>query len=308
MKKMKVITDKEFADFLTEKPLYTKIIAVSNYEKATDTYSVPNDFVGKPFKFICPNEKNSQTFRTNMNDGFINIPHSITNIVEKNKLPNFFDRESGFLMFTIQLVGVCQSCGENIDFLIKVESDKSWFERKEGENGLSIYLRKIGQFPPYSINPDKVVDKYLTDEDSENYRKALINLSVSYGIGAFAYFRRIIENEIKRIIKDISEMDFEGVELIKQGFLKYQNDHQMSNLIDILNKHLPKSLTELDDNPIKLLYEQLSGGIHSFSEEECLEKAKTIDIILSYVIKKVNEEKYQIRNVKEAMKKLRNGC
>lgn len=307
MKKMNIITDKEFAEFLTEKPLYTKIIAVSNFEKDTGTYSVPNDFVGKPFKFICPNEKNSQTFKTNINDGFLNVPHSISNIIEKNKLPKFFNGETGQLKLTVQLVGVCQSCGENIDFLIKAESDTSWYERN-GEKGINIYLRKIGQFPPYSIIPNKVVDKYLTKEDSENYRKALLNLSVNYGIGAFAYFRRIIENEIKRIIKDISEMDFEGSELIKEGYIKFQNDHQMSNLIDIVNKHLPKSLTDLGDNPIRLLYEQLSGGIHSFPEEECLEKAKTIDIILSYVIKKVNEEKYQITNVKEAMKKLRNGC
>lgn len=302
---MKIITDNEFADFLTKKPLYSSVKAVSNFEKGMNTYSTSNDFVEKAFKFNCPKERENQTFRTRMNDSYLNIPHSIKNIIEKSVLPDSFDRNTGMLNFTIQLVGVCQSCGEKVDFLLKVYSDNSWFEQKDN---ISIFIKKIGQYPPYSIKPDKIVDKYLTEEDSLNYKKALVNLSISYGIGAFAYFRRIIENEIKRIIEDISLMDFEGVELIREGLVNFEKDHQMSNLIDILNNHLPKSLTQLGDNPIKLLYQQLSGGIHTFSENECLEKAETIDIILTYVIKKVNEEKYQILSVKDAMRKLRNGC
>jgi hypothetical protein len=79
----------------------------------------------------------------------------------------------------------------------------------------------------------------------------------------------------------------------------------MSKLIHTLNNYLPNSLKQFGDNPIRLLYEQLSGGIHQFSEGECVEKARLIDVLLKYVIKKVNEEKYQFLDVKEAMLKLR---
>jgi len=79
----------------------------------------------------------------------------------------------------------------------------------------------------------------------------------------------------------------------------------MSKLINVVNKYLPKSLQELGDNPIRLLYEQLSGGIHEFSDEECINKSQSIDTLLRYVIRKVNEEKYQLEDVRNAMKNLR---
>ncbi|PCJ84676.1 MAG: hypothetical protein COA57_08840 [Flavobacteriales bacterium] len=302
---MEIITDSEFADFLSKRPLFSKTKAVSDFEKRDYNYSHPLDFNDKPFKFKCPNEKETQTFRT-----VVMVQHSlysrtINDVINADELPKYFDEKSKSLNLTIHLSGSCQSCDASIDFLVNAYSDKSWDER---DNGLNIFIQKIGQFPPYEISPDKTVEKYLVKEDYDHYKKALVNLSVSYGIGAYAYFRRIIENEIKRIIEDISTMDFDGAEKIKEALESFELDHQMANLIDVVNKYLPKSLTELGDNPIRLLYKQLSGGIHSFSDEECLQKAEMIDIILTYVIKKINEEKYQIANVKEAMKKLRNGC
>ncbi len=206
------------------------------------------------------------------------------------------------LDITTRVYGVCQSCKTKIDFLIKSTSDKRFEERG---TGINIYIQKVGQFPPYEIEPEAVIQKYLTEEDIGNYKKALTTLSVSFGIGSYAYFRRIIENEIKRIIKDISELEFEGADNVRSAYKVFESDHQMSKLIDVINKYLPTSLKELGDNPIKLLYEQLSGGIHQFSEEDCVEKAKHIDILLKFVIKKVNEEKYQISGVKEAMSKLK---
>ena len=168
-----------------------------------------------------------------------------------------------------------------------------------------LYLRKTGQLPAFERNPEKEVLDYLNDEDKENYKKALSNLSVSYGIGAFAYFRRIIENEIKKIVKDISQLDFEDSDKVKTAWNEYEKNHQMSNLIDNINPYIPKSLKEIDDNPIRLLYEQLSGGIHEYSEDVCLEKARQVDTILRYVIKKVNSEKFELIAVKKAMKGLK---
>ena len=79
----------------------------------------------------------------------------------------------------------------------------------------------------------------------------------------------------------------------------------MGNLINIVNDFLPKSLKDIGDNPIRLLYSQLSGGIHDFTDEECLQKAESIDIVLTYIIKKINEDKFEISKVKDAMKNLR---
>lgn len=299
---MKKISDQEFGDFLTNKSLYYKVKAVDNLMLGDSLdYIYHSDFRDKPFKFLCPQEKEVQTFRTEFGEGFhMRISGMIRN--NPDELPYTFDEKTRKLDFKVHLQGICQSCKQKIDFLIHVASDKKWDERKEGIN---IYLQKIGQYPPYEIGINKSLKRYLSAEDLENYKKALVCLSISYGIGSYSYLRRVIENEIKRIIKDISELEFDGVLYVREAYQNFQSDFQMSKLIDVINKYLPSSLKELGDNPIRLLYEQLSGGIHEFTDEECVEKSYSIDILINYVITKLNEEKYQLNSVKDAMKNLR---
>lgn len=299
---MKKITDKEFADFLSNKPLYYKIKVVEDYTgSAENSFIYSQYFVEKPFKFLCPKESEVQTFKTGYSYDYSD-PFFGSTTAYPNEPPRTFNKETKKLDLTIHLCGVCQSCMHKIAISLYVFSDKSWDERK---NGLNIYVQKIGQFPPYEIGLNNTLKKYLSEEDQSNYKKALVCMSTSYGIGAYAYLRRVIENEIKRIIKDISELEFDGVENVKTAFNSFQKDFQMSKVIDAINKHLPSSLKELGDNPIRLLYEQLSGGIHEFTDEQCMEKAHSIDVLLNYVIKKINEEKFHLNDVKEAMKNLR---
>jgi len=297
-----IISDSQFADFLTNSPLYFKLKAVQNFKNGEGNYSHFLDFENKAFKFRCPVEEEVQTFRTKLTGHAGMYGRRIYQDHDMDELPMFFDNKTFKLDLIVHIHGICQSCKKNIEFLLKATSDKSWEER---DSGITILLQKIGQFPGYDIEPEQILQKYLTAEDVSNYKKALTTLSVNYGIGAYAYFRRIIENEIKRIIKDFSELEFDGVENVRQAYRNFESDHQMAKLIDVVNKYLPNSFKDLGDNPIRLLYEQLSGGIHQFSEEECIEKAKFIDVLLKYVIKKVNEEKYQIKEVREAMLKLR---
>lgn len=301
---MKKISDQEFAEFLTKRPLYAKIKAVENLTGYADAFLSHHDFANKPFKFLCPREDEVQTFKTEFGDtgSYLKLTAMLRN--DEAQLPYTFNKQTRKLDLALHIHGKCQSCDQQIDFLLKVSSDKKWEDRK---SGINIFIQKIGQFPSYEINLNSTIKKYLNSEDQGNYKKALACLSISYGIGAYSYLRRVIENEIKRIIKDISELEFDGVEFVKKAFETFQKDFQMSKLIDVINKHLPLSLKELGDNPIRLLYEQLSGGIHEYSDEECMKKAQNIDVLLNYVIKKINEEKYQLSDVKNAMLNLRKG-
>ncbi|MES2458687.1 MAG: hypothetical protein V4594_24240 [Bacteroidota bacterium] len=299
---MKKISDLVFADFLANKPLYYKIKAVEDLKEFDNTAFVdPFGFKDKPFKFSCPEENNEQTFKTDLIES--GYPR-ITQLIRSNsdELPYSFDPQTKRLDLKIHVQGVCQSCKAKIDFLIKTSSDKEWDKRKEG---MTITIQKIGQFPSYDVGLNTILKKYLNEEDQSNYKKALICLSISYGIGAYAYLRRVIENEIKRIIQDIAELEFDGVEYVQTAYEAFKTDFQMSKLIEVVNKYLPGSLKDLGDNPVRLLYEQLSGGIHEFTDEQCIEKAHHIDVLLNYVIRKINEEKYQLSDVKKAMIGLR---
>lgn len=299
---MNKISDQVFADFLTNKPLYYKVKAVENLKEFDNTaYVDAFGFKDKPFRFLCPEEQTEQTFKTDLIESA--YPR-LSTLIRSNsdKLPYSFDAITRKLDLKVHVQGVCQSCNAKIDFLMKSTSDKEWERRKEG---MTITIQKIGQFPSYEIGLNTTLKKYLNDEDQSNYKKALVCLSISYGIGAYAYLRRVIENEIKRIMQDIAGLDFDGAEFVRTAYETFQTDFQMSKLIDVVNKYLPASLRELGDNPVRLLYEQLSGGIHEFTDEQCIEKAHHIDVLLNYVIRKINEEKYQLNDVKKAMLGLR---
>jgi len=295
------MSNEDFAKFIVETPLYYRVKAVDNIDLRQSKYCDIIDYCDKRFVFKCPAEKSAQTFKTMPFEGYSDS-RLFYRSLEDHSLPDGYNENTKLFARTFSLMGECQSCGHRIDIIINAFTDMEWTPTTAGA---SLYMQKIGQYPAYSIEVQTEVSKYLTEDDLSFYKKAMISLSQNYGIGAFAYFRRIIENEIQRLIKSISELEFDGVDIIKQAFLKYETDHQMSPMIDALNKHLPGSLTRLGDNPIKLLHQQLSEGIHGLTEEQCADKARHIDALLSYVIKVINEEKFAFKGAMQAIQALR---
>lgn len=265
---------------LENKPLYSAI-ELKNLEKV-DLFKY-ND---SKFKFYCQKDNDFKTFRLENAESRVG-PFGQLNSTTKDAF--------GKVYSTVRFEGCCLYCNEyKVDFILNLfEKDKKF------------WVRKIGQYPSFSVNLDKVINDFLTNENKEFYKKALMNLSTGYGIGAFAYYRRIVENEIKRIVLSISEIDSDNSSNIKEAYELYKKDHQMSKLIDSIYQHLPNSLKELGNNPLKLLYDQLSGGIHAFSEEECLKKSEGIDYVLKFVIKQIYIEKNERSGIIDAIKKLK---
>ena len=296
------MTDKEkLADLLSYQPLYKKVDVDIGF------FSQPKDIEGLTFSFLCPVDKNWQTFKLALEpDSLLRVGDTLAN----QQLENSFSvsQEGGRYKFTQHYSAACQYCNKyKVDFLLQIETDKPIPRNNSykhgGEKPLQI-VKKIGQFPPYEITPDKGLVNFLNEEDLNNYKKSLICLSQSYGIGAFAYLRRIVENEMISIIKDLSRIDRPESSEIKSLIASYEEDHIMTNLIEGIYNYLPSSLKSLGDNPLKKLYGQLSGGIHEFSEEECLEKASKIDTLLKFVIKKIREESSEVKAARDAMKSL----
>ena len=257
------ITHETFSDFLSNKPLYYKLEI--DYNLFINLHSL----AGHTFNYHCENCKEIRTFEF--------LP-KIKPVVDS-------DNNTSSLFW-----GVCAYCKAHKVEMILNTLRKSKIVDDDEE--VTYYIRKIGQNPPYQIRPKKEVNDYLTGEDKDNYPKALMCLSQGYGIGAFSYFRRIVENEIRKIVKDTT-----GSDLPTEA-------ERASKLIDDSFKLLPASLKGFGDNPIKLLWSNLSIGLHSMTEEQCLDKAQLIDKVLSFVIEKINEEKTQGKEIKEAIKRL----
>lgn len=87
----------------------------------------------------------------------------------------------------------CHYCGSFLwTFLLRI-----------GDNCDSV--TKVGQWPAWSITLDPGLARMLGDHVA-TYRKGLVCESQSYGIGAFAYYRRIVERLIDRLLNDIADL------------------------------------------------------------------------------------------------------
>ena len=283
--------DPEISDFLKSAPLYKK--------HKTKTYiDTPYDFHLYGVTIYCSHEKTPQTHELNIS------PDSALEYYEKLRgdMPaeDCVNQNDGKLFFVQHYRGICKSCKKHsIDFLLEVQSDKSIFEKD-----VELTLRKIGQDPPIEITPPKEFTNYLDKPDLDNYKKAMMNLSHNFGIGSYAYLRRIVENEILKLLKDVSELKTEHSAKLQELLKKHSEEHSISRLIDESYKFLPESLKSLGENPFKLLYSELSIGIHKLADDECLNRAQGLNSILKFVIKRIYEEKNEVLEVREAIKRL----
>ncbi len=297
------MTDKEkIADLFSSQPLYKKVVVDRNF------FDHPTSIDELTFSFYCPNEKSNQTFKLTLEPERIIKELWGATSSSKNYFDTFDHSDSKY-KFTQHYSATCQYCQKyKADFLIQVETNKSVpvnrVSTEDFQEPLQI-VKKIGQFPAFEIKPDKDLIGFLTEEDKGNYKKALICRSQDYGVAAFAYLRRIVENEMIRIVEDLSKIDKPESIQIKALLKTFKSNHIMTNLIDGLYTYLPASLQSLGDNPLKVLYSQLSGGIHEFSEEECSQKASTIDTLLKFIVKKINEENSEVRGARDAIKNLK---
>ncbi len=181
---------------------------------------------------------------------------------------------------------VCRNCGK--------KSINYWFLWTESERRFSVF-QKVGQFPPLSIEPSPELAKALGDEDTALYKKALINGNFSFGLGALSYLRRVVENKVNMLLDLIAEAaklsNFESQELPRIEEVK--NSHRLDTKIEYASKILPPHLRPGGHNPMDKLYAVASAGIHSKSDEECLDFFQDARFEFEYLFKHLtvtNEE------------------
>jgi hypothetical protein len=167
-------------------------------------------------------------------------------------------------------------------------------------------IRKIGQNPPWPINLDKDIERFLKDDDSEYFRRALVCESQNYGIGAYCYYRRVVENSIGKILKNIRSLlerqdsSSEKIEIIDRAL----KGTVMDERIKIAKDALPNNLMPNSINPLAIIYDTLSRGIHKLPEEECLKNSQNLRVALSHLIKTLSQQNEEQTAFLQAIKNL----
>ena len=147
---------------------------------------------------------------------------------------------------------------------------------------------KLGEYPPYGppVSPKLIK---LIGPDRDIFLKGRRCENQGFGIGAFAYYRRVVENQKNRILGEIIKAFKKiGVSQDKINTLcKAIEETQFSKALDMVKDVMPKALLIDGHSPIRLLHSALSQGVHELSDEECLERASTVRLVLGELSKRL---------------------
>ncbi|WP_313495209.1 hypothetical protein [Stenotrophomonas sp.] len=171
--------------------------------------------------------------------------------------------------------------------------------------GGTVRVQKYGERPRGRVPRDRRLQKFLQD-DRENYEKAVLCLSHEYGIAAFAYFRRIVETNIGRLLELVEEdaKASGGDAATLSALQELRKESPMSERIKLANLALPHHLRPDGLNPLGRLYQVLSEGVHSLSEEDCLRKARDTSECLAFLVSELTARRQHREKFKAAVSQL----
>jgi hypothetical protein len=146
----------------------------------------------------------------------------------------------------------------------------------------------MGRFRPRFLKAAKALGTHLND-----FKKGKINESQGYGIGAFAYYRRIVEVLINDLLHDmvicISNEDDQHE--FRRRLEKVKNDIRADVRIEAVKDLVPAILRPENINPLSVLHSALSEELCAHSDEECLEYAADVRESLTFLIEQVQRTK-----------------
>lgn len=126
------------------------------------------------------------------------------------------------------------------------------------------------------------------------------------GIGAFVYYRRVVETQKNRILTEIIKVSEkysiskENLDILAEAI----KEIQFSKSIEMVKDSIPQVLLINGYNPLMLLHSALSKGVHELTDEECLEIAGSIRVVLSELSERIAQALKDEAELKHALTNL----
>ena len=148
-------------------------------------------------------------------------------------------------------------------------------------------VTKVGQFPPWSIRIDKNLESLL-GEHAELYKRGQISESQGFGVGAFAYYRQVVETVIDALLEQIGAIIPANESARYMAALEETKRTRVAKeKIELVKDLLPDSLRPDGLNPLAILHDVLSEGIHEGTDEECGVFAQEVRQVLVFLVSQV---------------------
>ena len=176
-----------------------------------------------------------------------------------------------------------------------------------GPNGDAKVI-KVGEYPPFSVPISLRVQKLLTKTDLELYRKGIRAIAQGLGIGAASYFRRVVEDQWSRLVQELRQAAKQLGTKDLSVYDKALRSTQFSGAVRTLKKAIPEKLLILDgQNPLTLLHRPLSKQIHQLTDQQCLQQAQDIQMVLEALLENIANVLKDQDELREAARRLRQG-
>ena len=143
--------------------------------------------------------------------------------------------------------------------------------------------------------------------DKELHLQGRRSESRGLGIGAFSYYRRVVENQKGRIIAEIAKAakKLGANSDVLRRFEAAVKETQFSKAIDEIKDGIPPVLLiDGQHNTLTLLHSALSEGLHADTDAECLELAKDIRLVLTELADRLSQALKEHAELKDAVTRL----
>jgi len=189
----------------------------------------------------------------------------------------------------------CRNCGkESFSVWIRV-----WLS--EGK----VFVEKVGQYPKLGIALPADFEEAL-GASRGLYIKGMTSRHAGYGIGALAYFRRIIDDTIADILGVLeaamveADANADAIETVRRARAGKVFDEK----VKLAAEAIPPNLKPGGMNPFTDLYDLYSIGLHGLSDEECCEIVDAMDEAMKYIYTELKNRTEGAARYKDAAMKI----
>lgn len=126
------------------------------------------------------------------------------------------------------------------------------------------------------------------------------------GIAAFAYYRRVVEDQKDRIIDEIIKVCnvLHAGQVLIDELEAAKRETQFTTAVEQIKSGLPQILMIDSHNPLTVLHGALSKGLHALPDEECLKIAGHIRVIMAELAERLSIALKDTGELNEAVKEL----
>lgn len=192
---------------------------------------------------------------------------------------------------------ICSNCR-------KTEKTFSLAARRD-KNANSGKCYKFGELPVYGPpTPARLIK--LIGPDRETFLKGRRCENQGLGIGAFVYYRRVVENQKNRILDEIIKVA-ERLNVpagVLSALAGAKKEDQFSRALSSVKDAMPQALLINGHNPLTLLHSALSDGLHVQTDEHCLEIASSVRVVLGELSERLAQALKDEAELNNALSKL----